>query len=96
MIKITLHNGLNLETKTPVRRASRQDRSLPLFAAPANLDHPVVDRQWFRRVRCHKFAVYEVNGAAGIVEVKFRIDRLVALHFHAHGDGVNHWAGILS
>jgi hypothetical protein len=39
--------------------------------------------------------VYEVNGAAGIVEVKLWIDRLVALHFRAHGDGVNHGAGIL-
>jgi hypothetical protein len=74
--------------------AARVDRSLYLLLR-RNLDHSVVDRQWFRRVRCHKFPVYEVNGAAGIVEVKLWVDRLVALHFRAHGDGVNHGAGIL-
>ncbi len=60
-----------------------------------NFDHSVVHQQWFRRVRCHEFAVDEANGAAGIVKVKFWIDRLVALHFGAHGHRVNHGAGIL-
>src|SRR5450755_4498944 len=60
-----------------------------------DLDHSVPDPQRFRGVRRRDFAVYEANGSAGIVKVKFGIDRLVALHFLAHADGINCGASIL-
>jgi hypothetical protein len=59
------------------------------------LDHSVPHLQWFRGVCRRDFAVYEANGSAGIMKVKFGIDRLVALHFRTHADGINYGASTL-
>lgn len=60
-----------------------------------DIDHAIPDRQRFRGVCRHDFAVYEANGSARIMKVKFGIDRLVALRYRAHADGINYGASIL-
>ena len=60
-----------------------------------DIDYAIPDRQGFRGVCRRDFAVYEANGSAGIMKVKFGIDRLVALRYRAHADGINYGATIL-